>query len=110
MLYTYKLLSLVKAVDGDTVDLVLDVGFHLTKTDRFRLTIVDTPERGQTDYLAAKWFTESWIGDKLADGFPVYVTTHKTDSFGRWLADIWIPGDESLSSALLQYGLAKVWS
>ena len=42
--YIYKILSVDKIIDGDTVDLTLDLGFGITKKDRYRLDDIDTPE------------------------------------------------------------------
>ena len=42
-MYTYRA-KLVKVVDGDTVDLDVDLGFHTTLRIRGRLIGVDTPE------------------------------------------------------------------
>lgn len=84
-MYTYKA-SLMRVVDGDTCDLAVDVGFHMTATLRFRLLGIDTPEvRGTTKEagLAAKAALEGL----LAKG-PLLIRTEKGDSFGRWLADI----------------------
>lgn len=40
-------------VDGDTVDMRVDVGFHIAYEDRFRLLWLNTPERGRPGYLEA---------------------------------------------------------
>jgi endonuclease YncB( thermonuclease family) len=53
-MYEYKVKRVVKVVDGDTVDLELDLGFHCSITERFRLKDIDAPEHGQEGYYKSK--------------------------------------------------------
>ena len=48
-MYEYKVTKVSKVVDGDTVDLVLDVGFGLYKKERVRVAGIDTPESRTRD-------------------------------------------------------------
>ncbi len=113
--YTYQG-EIVRFVDGDTVDMsvtkVTDFGFGLTLNGtykgRFRLTIVDTPERGEPGWAEATAFCRKY----LPIGTKTRVETYKSpDSFGRYLADIYVPlmGNTTISSLLLEAGLAEVW-
>lgn len=106
--------KLKKIIDGDTIQLIIDVGFYMTTEQRIRLLGIDTPERGQEGYLEAIKFVQSWI--PTDDEWPLVVQTFKTDSFGRWLGIITIsdwekyPRDEfNLNIDLLQKGLAVEW-
>lgn len=83
--------KLVKVVDGDTVDLVVDVGFYLWITVRVRLLGIDTPERGKPGAVEATAFVEAWMADVAGGGakWPLIVSTEKGDSFGRWLARVY---------------------
>lgn len=98
--YRYRVVEVRKVVDGDTVDLVLDLGFHLTATLRFRLLGVDAPERGQPGSLEATEFARGW----LAGGGDLTAFTRKADSFGRWLVDVHREDGTSLAAALLDAG------
>lgn len=80
--YEYRVLEVIRVVDGDTVDLRLDLGFHLTTALRFRLLDIDTPERGQAGWAEATAYTREW----LTDHRNLWAVTEKADSFGRWLA------------------------
>lgn len=104
--------EVLRWVDGDTVDMraysTMDFGFGMKftpeHTGRFRLTIVNTPERGQPGYHEAIEF----VNDVLPVGTVVQIRTYKDpDNWGRYLADILIPGEgtTSISSKLLEYGL-----
>ena len=100
--YEYKA-RVVRWIDGDTVDLNVDLGFRLTMADRFRLTGIDTPERGKAGYDTARQRAE-----RLAPvGSDVLVRTFKADKYGRWLATIWSDVGPTVNSALIEEGLAK---
>lgn len=100
--YRYRVASVLRVVDADTVDLVIDVGFHLSAALRFRVLGVDAPERGHPAAAEATAFTRAW----LAEPGSLTAHTRKADSFGRWLADIEREGGGSLSQALLDAGHA----
>ena len=90
--------AVTNVVDGDTVDVTVDLGFKVTTAQRLRLAGVDTPERNQAGFNEAKAFTESMIGGKL-----VTIKTHKVSKFGYYLADITIDG-KNLSQELIAAG------
>ena len=97
-MYQYKA-KLVRCVDGDTADIDIDLGFHLTARIRGRLLGVDTPERGKPDYKKATAMLENLISIQ-SDGEGYFtVRTEKTGKYGRWLIDI-----DNVNSIL-----AEVW-
>lgn len=100
--YTYAA-TVVRWVDGDTVDLNVDVGFHINMTDRFRLYGIDTPERGQVNHDEAWHYAEG-----LAPvGSRVLVRTYKQEKYGRWLAEVYpARSDVSVNTDLIQAKLA----
>ena len=101
--YTARVL---RWVDGDTVDLRVDVGFFLRLEDRFRLYGIDTPERGQPGYKEA-----TAMADTLAPADTVVlIRTYKPyrDKYGRWLAEVFV-GDTSVNEQLLIQGMAKAY-
>jgi micrococcal nuclease len=87
-------------VDGDTADLVIDVGFRMTTEQRVRLLGINTPERGHEGYQAAKDYLKERILDKL-----MIVQTRKSDAFGRYLATVYVDG-QNINEELLSLGLA----
>lgn len=100
--YTYAA-TVLRWVDGDTVDLAVDVGFHITMNDRFRLYGIDTPERGEVNH------DEAWhYAQGLAPvGAQVVVKTYRQEKYGRWLATIFPSGsDVSVNSDLVRASLA----
>lgn len=88
-MYQYEA-TLRKVVDGDTVDLDVDLGFYMTAALRFRVLGVNTPElRGGTDETKAKAReAKAFVESELAKAQTIFISTMKADSFGRWLADI----------------------
>ena len=108
--------SLWNVVDGDTFDLWIDQGFHSHKLERVRLLFVDTPEMKKPTLEAgreAKAFALEWLMEAeefsgLTADWPPIIETSKSDSFGRYLGDIWRVSDGSnLGSALILAGHAE---
>ena len=100
-MYEYKC-KMVKVVDGDTVDVDIDLGFGVWMRDqRIRLYGIDTPESRTSDDkekvygLAAKDFVVKWTnaGD-------LSLKTFKDDrgKFGRILGEIWYGGKHNVSN------------
>jgi len=96
-----------RVVDGDTLDLDIDLGFHLTARVRVRLKDIDAPElRGpeRTEGLAAKHF----LLNLLTFEERVAVRTYKAGKYGRYIARIEVPGKGDLCELLVKEGHA-VW-
>lgn len=101
MTYQYNA-TVNRWIDGDTVELTVDLGFHLTYRDHFRLSGVDTPERGRPGFKEATAFCE-----RLAPaGSEVIAVTTKGDKYGRWLTLLTGDVGPSINAQLLESGLA----
>lgn len=100
MSYVYEA-TVVRVVDGDTVDLDVDLGFHVRVRERFRLNGIDTPERGQDGFEEATNRLKELLGDECV------VESHKTGKFGRWLGILRTPDGVNVNDVLLSEGLAK---
>lgn len=101
-----------RVVDGDTIDLEIDLGFGITLTGdeaRFRLLGIDMGEifgsaEGSDEYVAGQEhesFVEERVEDAGGEEWPVFVETRKDDErgkYGRWLATIHRRNDESVSN------------
>lgn len=96
--------TVVKVIDGDTVDLSVDLGFHVSLTIRTRLIGIDAPEVSTPEGKIAR--------DRLREALPVSsavaVHTAKSpgDKYGRWLAAI-SGGMGDVAEWMLAQGLAK---
>ena len=100
--------TVIKVVDGDTVDLAVDLGYNLgISKNRFRLYGIDTPERGQVNYKEAT----AALANIIPAGSRVIIRSYKpsvmppADSFGRWVVEIFING-VNVNEAMLDSGLA----
>ena len=95
-----------RVVDGDTLDLDIDLGFHITLSERVRLMGIDTPETRtrnlveKADGLKAKEFVIGFV----ADG-SVVIKVHGFGKFGRPLVDLY-KGSVCLNDQLVLHGLA----
>ena len=98
----------VQVIDGDTLDLDIDLGFFVTLRQRVRLRGIDTPElRGKDKDRAVAARTEVTI---WTDGVELLIRTEldEADKYGRLLAEIWVDGlATSLSDHLVERGLAR---
>ncbi len=103
---------LVRVVDGDTLDVLIDQGMHSNRTERVRLLRVNTPEMHTRTYaagLAAKAYVMTWTSVALGT-WPFLIETHKSDVFGRYLAEVWRACDgANLSDDLLTSGHAVAY-
>lgn len=94
--------EVIRWVDGDTVDLEVDLGFHLKTRQRCRIYGVDTPERGHKNWAEATAFAAAYA----PVGSPVLIYTDlPKDKYGRMLAEI-ITAEGNLGHALIAAGLA----
>ena len=108
-MYEYKVSEVNRVVDGDTIDITIDVGFGLFKRERVRVAGIDTPESRTRDKkekqygLAAKYFLEGLLNscDNLI------VKTEKDGKYGRMLG--WLHcGDLNINQHMIDEGYA--WS
>lgn len=109
--------TVLNVVDGDTVDLMVDLGFKVHHKIRVRLYGVNTPESRTKDLaekelgLKAKEFTKDWLTNHKW----VYVNTipDKNDKYGRILAriysseDIHAPTTACLNKDIIESGYAR---
>jgi micrococcal nuclease len=109
-MWQYKA-SVIRVVDADTVDLLVDQGFRRYAIERFRLFGIDAPERGQVGWSEGKQALELRLP---VDAQVVIETYHpkerdERDSFGRWLATIYTAEGINLNQWLVSEGHAKVY-
>ena len=112
-LYRYKAI-VTRVVDGDTLDLLLDLGCSTLRKERVRLYGIDTPEsygakRCKAGFEAKEKVQELMTDDK-GDYKEVLVRTHKKGKYGRYLAQIWfMQGTKKieLNKYLVKNGYAK---
>lgn len=111
-MYTYRVKQLLKVVDGDTIDVEIDLGFDISISKRVRLAGIDTPESRTRDTMEKAFGLESKARLKqiLEDAETIVIKTEKPDStekFGRVLGWLHVDSEElSVNEALIASGYA----
>ena len=92
-MYRYKV-SLVKVVDGDTVDVDIDLGFGMTyKKQRVRMLGIDTPESRTRDLVEKKFGNASKKHLKgILESGDIELVSHDKGKFGRILGELFMGG------------------
>jgi micrococcal nuclease len=110
--YIYRIKSVGRVVDGDTIDADIDLGFDISLTKRIRLAGIDTPESRTRDLKEKELGLDAknWLKHQLEDAFDVVIRTEKPDStekYGRIIGHLFINGqDESLNNQMITEGYA----
>ena len=65
--YNFRVVEINRVLDGDTIDVTIDLGFDLYKKERVRVAGVDTPEKRTKDLeeKALGYDATNWLKDKL---------------------------------------------
>ncbi len=114
--YNFRVTEIKKVLDGDTIDVIIDLGFDLAKTERVRIAGVDTPEK-RTRNLEEKALgidATEWLKDKLEgaiDGDDDLVIRTElvggVGKYGRLLGWLYIgDADVSLNEQMITEGYA----
>lgn len=100
-MYEYYVKKVDKVVDGDTIDVTIDLGFDIQYSSRVRLAGIDAPESRTRDLeekamgLEAKEYLKQRL--KIAD--KVVIKTEKLDSTGKYGRILgWLFVDEETTS------------
>ena len=111
-MYEYYVRKVENVVDGDTIDVLIDLGFDILFQSRVRLAGIDTPE-SRTKDLAEKALgleSKEYLKKALKDAKSVVIKTEKMNSsekYGRILGWIYVNGDTvSLNDMMINDGYA----
>jgi micrococcal nuclease len=111
-MYIYRVKKVTGVVDGDTIDVDIDLGFNISYSQRVRLAGIDTPESRTTDKFEKSLGLESkeYLKTKLKDAKDIIIKTQKPDSsekYGRILGWLYVDGAEiSINEQMIQEGYA----
>ena len=117
--YNFRVTKIKKVLDGDTIDVVIDLGFDLAKTERVRIAGVDTPEK-RTRNLEEKALgldATNWLKDKLTQTIKgedeLVVRTELVGGggkYGRLLGWLYVgDSDVSLNEQMITEGYAHAY-
>jgi micrococcal nuclease len=110
--YIYRIRSIHKVVDGDTIDADIDLGFDISLTKRIRLAGIDTPESRTTDAYEKKLGLEvkEWLKHRLEFAKDILIKTELPDStekYGRIIGHLFINGETtSINNQMVAEGYA----
>jgi micrococcal nuclease len=111
-MYEYHVKNLSKVVDGDTIDVDIDLGFDISFSSRVRLAGIDTPESRTADKAEKVLGLEAkeYLKSKFKDAKSIVIKTEKMDSsekYGRILGWIFVDGqDVSVNQQMINDGYA----
>ena len=94
--FSYRVNKVIKIIDGDTIDVMLDLGFDIMYKSRVRLFGIDTPESRTRDKVEKKYglLSKAYLKEQLKSG-KIVIKTHKdreTGKFGRILGELFVDG------------------
>lgn len=113
-MYEYQA-TINRVIDGDTLEVSIDLGFSLTATCLLRMFGINAPElHGKSaeeskSARAAKDYLESLVITKIVR----VVTAKPKEKYGRYLATVWLLGkgmqEKSVNQMMVDAGHAKEW-
>ena len=106
--------KLLRVVDGDTADAMIDLGFNIWVKKRIRFMGVDAWEcrtrnkEEKVKGLAAKEFTKNLLEN--SDGGKFLIKSHGVGKYGRVLGELFVKGEErSVNELLVENGHAYAY-
>ena len=114
--YNFRVIEINRVVDGDTIDVTIDLGFDLYKKERVRVAGVDTPEKRTRDLeeKALGLDATHWLEERLSEvlnGSDDFVIRTELDGgvgkYGRLLGWLYVGDAEvSLNEQMIEEGYA----
>jgi micrococcal nuclease len=111
-MYEYRVKNVTKIVDGDTIDVVIDLGFDIYFSSRVRLAGIDAPE-SRTRNLKEKALgleSKDYLKKRLEQATNIVIRTEKVNSsekYGRILGWIYLDGEtKSVNHEMIEKGYA----
>lgn len=111
-MYEYRVKKVLNVVDGDTIDVDIDLGFNVSYTQRVRLAGIDTPESRTSDKAEKVLGLEVKyrLKELISGATTIIIRTEKPDSsekYGRILGWLFLDGaEQSVNHALVADGFA----
>ena len=111
--FVYKIAKVVRVVDGDTLDVIFDLGFDVMLKQRIRMFGIDKPESRTRDKVEKKFglASKKYLKDNIAIAKDVVCKTHVRDArgkFGRVLGEIWCDGT-NMNKQMIEENMAVAY-
>ena len=111
-MYTYFVKSVDRIVDGDTIDISIDLGFDLTKKERVRLAGIDTPEKRTKNPKEKEmgYQATEFLEMHLMEATKLTVKTEKDGKFGRMLGWLYKSDEDTMSINQIMIDKGYAWT
>ena len=114
--YNFRVTEINRVVDGDTIDVTIDLGFDLYKKERVRVAGIDTPEKRTRDLeekalgIDATNYLKKQLEDTIAGDDELTIRTELKGGmgkYGRLLGWLYVgESDVSLNEIMITEGYA----
>jgi micrococcal nuclease len=102
--------NVTRVIDGDTIDVRVDLGFSIFTNTRFRLFGIDTPEKtSKIAEVKEIAITATNFVKNAIEGKEITIESMNKDKYGRWLAKIHYGEGPTINEQLVALGLAKAY-
>jgi micrococcal nuclease len=111
-MFEYYVKKVTKVVDGDTIDVDIDLGFDISFSSRVRLAGIDTPESRTLDKMekALGLEAKAYLKSQIDSAKTIVIKTEKMNSsekYGRILGWLFLDGSEvSMNEKMIEDGHA----
>ena len=109
-MYQYKIKKITRVVDGDTIDVDIDLGFGITISHRIRLKGINAPETKTLDLEEKNKGIQArlWLEKELSKSGEWIIETTKEDKYGRMLGTLRLVGEPiAVNEKMLNEGIVK---
>jgi micrococcal nuclease len=109
-MYQYKIKKINRVIDGDTLDIDIDLGFGITLSHRVRLKGINAAETRTLDLeeKQAGINARLWLEKELSKKGEWIIETTKEDKYGRILGTLYLVGEPvTVNERMLNEGIAK---
>jgi len=109
-MYQYKIKKITRVVDGDTIDVDIDLGFGITISHRIRLKGINAPETKTLDLEEKNKGIQArlWLEKELSKPGEWVIETTKEDKYGRMLGTLRLVGEPiTVNEKMLNEGIVK---
>lgn len=104
-MYQYEA-QVLKVIDGDTLDLFVDLGFKVGFNTRMRMIGIDTPEKWHPYGKVVKTYLQQEL-----EGKTIFLDVTKKDKYGRYLGVVYLNknDEQSVNDHLIEINMAKAY-